>query len=463
MRIRLTRQENQTKYNSDETEIAVDDYVYGVVASEIGNAPLEACKALAVAARTNAMPYINKNAAISDVSPQAFRSSKMTNAYRNAEQGSLQTSGEILFCNNKIAEPASFSANNGGRTTSSKERWGSARAWLIEQDDPWDTGTKRGHGVGMSQLGAINMAKAGRTYKEILAFYYPNTEIRNMNGQEVKVVANSVKASYLVEKFKLMADEKWKYVANSASKGAVDCSGAFSYWYQKAGSYMYHGSNTMWRKYTTQKGQIGSIELVPGMAVFKKRSWTTADYNNKWYLDGDANYYHVGLYIGNGMVVEAKSKEYGVVYSDISTWGYAARLKNTEYDLQDTAQETVHGIVTLTSGKLNVRSGPTITAPIVGRLENGATVDILETKNGWHRISKGWISAQYVRTNTDDAPKLINSPSEKMSGDPYEEPSFLWKITCLTMDEDALKGLETYLKTNNITYVKSSSTKEGAD
>lgn len=34
-----------------------------------------------------------------------------------------------------------------------------------------------GHGVGMSQHGAQAMAEAGKTYKEILLHYYPNTEI----------------------------------------------------------------------------------------------------------------------------------------------------------------------------------------------------------------------------------------------------------------------------------------------
>lgn len=34
-----------------------------------------------------------------------------------------------------------------------------------------------GHGVGMSQWGAEAMAKEGKSYREILSYYYPNTEI----------------------------------------------------------------------------------------------------------------------------------------------------------------------------------------------------------------------------------------------------------------------------------------------
>lgn len=39
------------------------------------------------------------------------------------------------------------------------------------------TAKGRGHGVGMSQYGADSMAKAGSTWKEILARYYPGTQI----------------------------------------------------------------------------------------------------------------------------------------------------------------------------------------------------------------------------------------------------------------------------------------------
>jgi stage II sporulation protein D len=35
-----------------------------------------------------------------------------------------------------------------------------------------------GHGVGMSQYGANCLAADGKTYKEILSYYYPNTVIK---------------------------------------------------------------------------------------------------------------------------------------------------------------------------------------------------------------------------------------------------------------------------------------------
>ena len=95
-----------------------------------------------------------------------------------------------------------------------------------------------------------------------------------------------------------MADNGWKYVADAARHGEVDCSGAFTYWYKQAGSYMYHGSNTMWRKYTTERGEIGEIELIPGMAVYKWRN--DGKEPERYKADGLGNFYHVGCYIGDG-------------------------------------------------------------------------------------------------------------------------------------------------------------------
>lgn len=52
----------------------------------------------------------------------------------------------------------------------------SNQANVINIDGPVTiNGSGYGHGVGMSQYGAINMAKEGKSYKEILDFYFPGT------------------------------------------------------------------------------------------------------------------------------------------------------------------------------------------------------------------------------------------------------------------------------------------------
>lgn len=106
----------------------------------------------------------------------------MDAAYGRAHQGVADTAGEVLCYDGNVLATCSYSASNGGRTTSSEERWGGYRPYQIAQDDPWDyavtQGKKTGHGVGMSQAGASYAAGTlGKDYRTILAFYYPGTII----------------------------------------------------------------------------------------------------------------------------------------------------------------------------------------------------------------------------------------------------------------------------------------------
>lgn len=154
--VKLTRQENIAHYGKNEVLLDIEEYLNGVVPSEIGNAALEASKAQAVAARTFALYRYKANGSISDDSSkdQAFRVSRFSSAYSRAHQGVSETKGEVLCYNNKLVSNAHFSASNGGRTYSSEERWGGKRDYLIAREDPWDYavtgGKKSGHGVGLS-------------------------------------------------------------------------------------------------------------------------------------------------------------------------------------------------------------------------------------------------------------------------------------------------------------------------
>lgn len=189
--VRITRDENAEYFGVevwDVVKVPFEQYVAGVVASEVGNSALEVCKAQAVASRTFAVSKgVLDGKTISDASStdQAYRAGRTgSGLYPNAEQGTRETAGQILTYNGQPIN-AVYSASNGGRTVSSQERWGGVRPYLIAQDDPWDNAEKRtGHGVGMSQLGAKAMAAAGKDYREILAFYYPGTQIELYQEKE---------------------------------------------------------------------------------------------------------------------------------------------------------------------------------------------------------------------------------------------------------------------------------------
>ena len=182
MKVKITTKENMNFYSCPKNakiDIDLEDYIACVVASEIGNAPLEACKAQAIAARTFAVSRgVLNGKPISDSASvaQAFRATR--NNYTNCNQAAKDTMAEILTFNDKPIS-AVYSDCNGGRTYSSEEVWGSSKQYLVVQKDVWDDSSKRsGHGVGMSQRGAINAAKQGKSYKEILSFYYPGAKIK---------------------------------------------------------------------------------------------------------------------------------------------------------------------------------------------------------------------------------------------------------------------------------------------
>lgn len=183
IKVKMTTNENIKFYNCEKgtvREIEFEDYVAIVVASEMGNAPLEALKAQAIASRTYACAQgVLDGKIISDSASkaQAFRAPR--SVYKNAQNAAKETAGQVLMYGGKYASTY-FSKSNGGRTYSSEEVWGGKRNYLIARKDPWNTEKKNGHGVGMSQTGAITAAKQGIQFRDILSFYYPYTTLKQI-------------------------------------------------------------------------------------------------------------------------------------------------------------------------------------------------------------------------------------------------------------------------------------------
>ncbi len=59
--------------------------------------------------------------------------------------------------------------------------WGSLKSTLFELHETGGSyrfdGKGLGHGVGMSQWGAVELARMGRDYRQIIEFYFPGTGI----------------------------------------------------------------------------------------------------------------------------------------------------------------------------------------------------------------------------------------------------------------------------------------------
>ncbi len=108
-----------------------------------------------------------------------------------------------------------------------------------------------------------------------------------------------------------------KHGSKWIGKRVADCSGLFVWAFKQLGGSIYHGSNTIWNKYCSAKGTISQgMTLKPGTAVF---------------LTKNGNRHHIGLFVGNNTVIEARGTAYGVVTSALSRWDEWGELKAVSY------------------------------------------------------------------------------------------------------------------------------------
>lgn len=104
----------------------------------------------------------------------------------------------------------------------------------------------------------------------------------------------------------------------------ADCSGLFVWAIKQFGESIYHGSNTIWSDYCSKQGKLNKgqrcdgIALKPGTAVF---------------LLNDTGRHHIGLYIGDDTVIEAKGTKWGVVTSHADHWDEWGELKQVDYSM----------------------------------------------------------------------------------------------------------------------------------
>lgn len=176
--------------------VATEDYLRSVVPSEIGEGfEIEAVKAQAIAARSYSLNAM-KRARISeyrewDVDPTTqFQQYLGANSEKQLISAAVdQTAGQFMSFDGAPAL-AMYHASSGGKTdgvkqSNCKRLIGSSKKkceekaelefpYLSGGEDPHNNGRKRlGHGVGLPQMSAQEMAKKGSEASDILKFYYP--------------------------------------------------------------------------------------------------------------------------------------------------------------------------------------------------------------------------------------------------------------------------------------------------
>ena len=161
--------------NGQVAEMKVETYLAGVVAGEIGaNAPLEALKAQAVAARTYAASAHRHPEQGADVcTARHCQEWKRVDPIVAPEvfQAVSETWGIVAIYNGKLID-AFFFEHCDGRTRSSEDVHIEPIPYLSGVECACGFVAMKGHGVGMCQRGAIVMARRGASFEQILQHYY---------------------------------------------------------------------------------------------------------------------------------------------------------------------------------------------------------------------------------------------------------------------------------------------------
>ena len=190
-----------------------------------------------------------------------------------------------------------------------------------------------------------------------------------------------------------------EYGAQWIGHRVADCSGLFTWAFAELGGYMYHGSNTMYKSYCTAKGALqgghrsDGKPLKPGTAFF---------------TGTEANRGHVGLYIGEGEVIEAAGTKQGVILSkaDSAKWAWWGELKGVSYtDADDAPVPDVLGcgpavVDVPNNGTVNVREKPSRDAKKIDTIREGGEVNVLAVSGNWASVEytrRGFIQADYLK------------------------------------------------------------------
>ena len=183
----MTREENIAVYGAEEISLDIEEYLRGVVPSEMyESANIEALKAQAICARTYA--YHRRNSVLSDTTNhQSFHVKKIGNNPRS-DEAIASTRGMVLTYGGKLVN-CFYCASNKGVTKRSGDVWNTHYPYYVTKTDEWDEAARQesnvtslGHGIGMSQHGAMWAARHGVSCEAILAFYYEGSAISGNYG-----------------------------------------------------------------------------------------------------------------------------------------------------------------------------------------------------------------------------------------------------------------------------------------
>jgi len=205
----------------------------------------------------------------------------------------------------------------------------------------------------------------------------------------------------------------WPYKLGQSGTNAlrqIDCSGAFVRAYRLHNKVIYHGSNTIYRKYCGEGGLIGGdvSKLEIATAVFKHRldGKEPAQYSR----DGIGNLYHIGLVVSvNPLRIIHSTSPVAKVDFALGGWSRYRRLYEVDYFslVQPPSGggnvDPGAGLATVwaTSGTtVKMRALPSRTCSLYWDVPVGAVVQLHNISDGWGKITHnrriGYMMEQFL-------------------------------------------------------------------
>ena len=164
--------------------IPLEQYLLGVVPSEMPSGwSYEALKAQSIAARSYAVANLGKNSSKGyDLKDNTYdQAYGGASAEKQSTNRAVAETKGIVATYNKHVISAYYCASAGGQTKQSGDVWAKNLPYLRVVESFDKDVRKNGHGIGMSQHGANNMAKQGYNAYQILTYFYNNIKFGKLD------------------------------------------------------------------------------------------------------------------------------------------------------------------------------------------------------------------------------------------------------------------------------------------
>lgn len=161
------------KVEGQPSPIPLEDYVMGVVSGESYPKGIEAIKAQAIAIRTFTLAYTNN-------CTKSICNSQRCQVYNpkirdDAREATMATAGLVLTYDSKVflSQYDSFKGScNSGSCTGTYVRQPKNETHTVNFPSSYRSMVAGGHGHGMSQVASYYLADQGKSYEEILKYFY---------------------------------------------------------------------------------------------------------------------------------------------------------------------------------------------------------------------------------------------------------------------------------------------------